>query len=67
MSAPNPHRIDLPTHWTPAQALAVFEIIELLRDQLWVAYGPAIQHAMREDLRACEPSSLPALSDALPF
>ena len=39
----------LPDHWTPAQALAVFELINLLRDQIWLAYGPAIQCALRDD------------------
>ena len=40
----------LPTYWTPEQALAVFEIIDALRDQLWDLYGLQIQQAMREDL-----------------
>ena len=40
----------LPAHWSPSQALAVFECIELLRDQLWLAYGPEIQRAWREQL-----------------
>jgi hypothetical protein len=51
-------RLELPTHWTPEQALAVFEAVELLRDQLWAAYGPEIQRAFREDLMP-EQSSLP--------
>jgi len=40
----------LPSHWSPSQALAVFECLELLRDQLWLAYGPEIQHAWRAQL-----------------
>ena len=40
----------LPSHWSPAQALAVFECLELLRDQLWLAYGPDIQRAWRGQL-----------------
>ncbi len=40
----------LPSHWSPKQALAVFECLELLRDQLWLAYGPQIQHACRAQL-----------------
>ena len=39
----------LPTYWTPEQALAVFEILDELRDQLWNLYGPQIQQAMREE------------------
>jgi hypothetical protein len=49
MTAPALRPIQLPDHWTPAQALAAFELIDLLRDQLWLAYGPAIQRAMRDD------------------
>lgn len=41
----------LPEHWTPDQALAAFDLIEMLRDQIWLAYGPDIQRALRVDLR----------------
>ena len=44
-----PRPLALPDHWTPAQALAVFELIEQLRDQLWHAYRPDIQRATRDD------------------
>jgi hypothetical protein len=40
----------LPSHWSPSQALAVFECLESLRDQLWLAYGLQIQHAWRSQL-----------------
>ena len=55
----------LPPHWSPSQALAVFECIELLRDQLWIAYGPQIQRAWREQF---EPErEPPTLDPDLPF
>lgn len=38
----------LPEHWTPAEALAVFEFLDLLREHLWQHYGPDIQQAFRE-------------------
>ena len=38
------------SHWSPQQALAVFECIELIRDQLWLAYGTEIQRAWRDQL-----------------
>ena len=50
--------IELPAHWTPEQALAVFEAVDLLRDQLWAAYGPEIQRALRDD-RVTQQQSLP--------
>jgi hypothetical protein len=40
----------LPSHWSPQQALAVFECLELIGDQLWLAYGPDIQRTWREQL-----------------
>jgi hypothetical protein len=40
----------LPSHWSPEQALAVFECLELIRDQLWLAYGLEIQRAWRGQL-----------------
>jgi hypothetical protein len=40
----------LPTHWTPEQALAVFEAVEFLRESLWTRYGRDIQRAWREQL-----------------
>ena len=40
----------LPSHWSPSQALAVFECLELMREQLWLAYGPEIQRSWRRQL-----------------
>jgi len=40
----------VPKHWTPAQALAVAECLQALRQALWTAYGPQMQQAWREQL-----------------
>lgn len=40
----------IPRHWTPAQALAVFECLQVLRHALWSTYGPEVQQAWREQL-----------------
>ena len=40
----------MPHHWTPEQALAVFECLQALRQALWEAYGPQVQQAWREQL-----------------
>ena len=45
----------IPQHWTPQQALAVFECLQALRQALWSAYGPAVQQAWREQLVADGP------------
>ncbi|MGE0331759.1 MAG: hypothetical protein AB7P37_13805 [Ramlibacter sp.] len=40
----------LPTHWSPEQALAVFECLHALREQLWMMYGSAAQQAWCDQL-----------------
>ena len=50
-SAPSPTPPGLvPLHWTPEQALAVFECLQVLRQALWVVYGSDVQQAWREQL-----------------
>lgn len=43
--------LQLPTHWTPNEALAVFEFLDLLRDRLWLQYAQDIQQAFREQIQ----------------
>jgi len=60
--------LNVPTHWTPEQATAVFEILDELRDRLWSLYGPQIQQAMREDRIITRPKPHgPASQRDLPF
>ena len=40
----------VPPHWTPEQALAVFECLHAMREALWIAYGPQVQQAWRDQL-----------------
>ncbi len=40
----------LPTHWSPEQALAIFEFLQALREQLWEMYGSAAQQAWCDQL-----------------
>jgi hypothetical protein len=40
----------IPRHWTPEQALAVFECLQALRQALWSVYGQQVQQAWREQL-----------------
>jgi len=40
----------VPLHWTPEQALAVFECLQAMRQALWVIYGKQVQQAWREQL-----------------
>jgi hypothetical protein len=58
MTSPRTRPPALPRHWTPAQALAVFEMIELMRDELWLAYAADIQRALRRDQQPVDPRQL---------
>jgi hypothetical protein len=40
----------LPTHWSPQEALAVFEFLQALREQLWELYASDVQQAWREQV-----------------
>lgn len=40
----------VPQHWTPEQALAVFECLQAMRQALWTLYGPQVQQAWRDQL-----------------
>lgn len=61
----SPPNLALPDHWTGEQALAVFEFIHALRENLWTLYGPAVQQAWREQLRP--ESDLPQFDPDDPF
>lgn len=51
MNQSRPKPLEIPRHWTPSQALAAFELIDAIREQLCNIYGPAIQRAYRDSLR----------------
>ena len=40
----------VPAHWTPEQALAVFECLHTMRQALWAVYGTQVQQAWRDQL-----------------
>jgi hypothetical protein len=46
LSAGLPFAVD--STWTPEQALAVWELLDDLRDRIWSHYGLVIQNRMRE-------------------
>jgi hypothetical protein len=53
---------ELPTHWTVAQALAVFEVLDDLRNLVVNGYAKKIQQTARLD-RSVTRSSPPANID----
>lgn len=43
-----PLTVDIPRTWTPEQALALFELLDELRDTVWTLYGDRMQALLRE-------------------
>jgi len=46
---PKIHGILVPVSWSAEQALAMFEFLDLLRDEIWKVHRNAIQAALRGD------------------
>jgi len=49
-SNPSAPAVVVPLHWAPAQALAVFQCLQAMRQALWAVYGPQVQQAWRDQL-----------------
>jgi hypothetical protein len=45
---PDPLAVQIPRTWTPEEALAVFELIDDLRDKIWAIYDCRLQTLLRE-------------------
>jgi hypothetical protein len=52
----------IPTSWTPEEALAVFELVDDLRDRIWSFYQINLQDLMRQQ-RQPEPIDLIQTND----
>jgi hypothetical protein len=50
----------IPTTWTPEQALAVFELIDDLRDRLWALHGSQIQDLLQQEQGSAASTALSA-------
>jgi hypothetical protein len=57
----------IPTYWSPEAALAIFELINEVRDIILAVYGTHIQDASRQrsQFTPAEPAVIP--DDELPF
>jgi len=51
--------------WTPEQALAVWELLDDLRERVWAHYGLAIQNLLHEQCNTHQP--LDDFEHDLPF
>jgi hypothetical protein len=56
----------IPTYWTPEQALAVFELVDDLRDHIWSIYQADLQRLIRQQ-RQPEPINPLKIDDDIPF
>ncbi len=62
------HTNHIATEWSPEQAVAVFEILDELRERVWERYGPQIQQIMHEQQCTAENPPLSNVDDAdVPF
>jgi hypothetical protein len=43
--------LQIPTYWTPEQALAVFQLVDELREAIWQCYALQIQDEYRHHVR----------------
>ena len=43
-----PITVEIPVTWTPEQALAVFELLDDLRERIWEPYNVQLQDLLRE-------------------
>jgi hypothetical protein len=55
-------RFGRPTKWTPAQASAVLEVLDEIREWIWLSYGSQIQQELRRD-RVSSTSAVPSNLD----
>jgi hypothetical protein len=57
MKTPNFRQIDfaIPAHWSPEEALAVFELLDDLRDKIWDHYGLPLQQLLAEQQQTAPP------------
>jgi hypothetical protein len=55
--------VEIPDYWTPEQALAVYELLEELRERILSRYEAQIRDAFREE---CAPSPPPERSSDTP-
>ena len=50
-----PITVEIPATWTPEQALAVFELLDDLRERIWELYNLQLQDLLREQQQSPGP------------
>jgi len=61
-------RFARPRKWTPTQATAVLEVLDEIREWIWLVYGSRIQQELRRDCAVTKAANLANLGDEdVPF
>jgi hypothetical protein len=47
-----PITIEIPTTWSPEQALAVYELLDDLREKIWDRYHHTLQDLLQQQLQS---------------
>ncbi len=58
---------DIPEHWSTEQALAIYEFIAQLQDQIWEYYEDPLVEAIRRDIADDLHNEPVDLNDEIPF
>jgi hypothetical protein len=59
--------LPIPTYWTPEQAIAVFELVDDLRETIWSIYQTSLQNLMRQQRQSPPDDRIEIGDDDLPF
>ncbi len=46
-----PITVEIPAIWTPEQALAVFDLLDELKEKIWIRYSGQLQGLLEEQRR----------------
>jgi len=57
----------IPTYWSPDEALAIFEFIDEIRDQIGAIYGPQLTEAARQQYQLPSATTEAMPEDEWPF
>jgi hypothetical protein len=59
--------LSIPAYWTPEEALAVFELVDDLRERIWSIYQNDLQDQMRQQRQSGAVEPIHIDEDDLPF
>jgi hypothetical protein len=62
-----PLTVEISRFWSPEEALAVFELLDDLRDKILAVHGNQIRELLREQRGCADPGAHDARDDEQPF